>query len=106
MWKPGTILLATMLALTPDLVASESSKASQQPPGPQPAPTAQVLTLKDAEALALKNHPQVQSAQYQALASNQVVREELSAYYPTTYGSVTGSAADRGTRIGAGFLTD
>lgn len=73
---------------------------------PQTPPVASVLTLKDAEALALKNHPQVLSAQYQELASNQAVREQLSAYYPTVYGSVTGSVADRGTRIGAGFLTD
>ncbi len=65
-----------------------------------------VLTLKEAEALALKNHPQVLSAQYQALASNEAVREQLSAYYPTVFGSVTGSAADPDTRIGAGFLTD
>lgn len=65
-----------------------------------------VLTLADAEALALKNHPQVQSVQYQALASNQAVREQLSAYYPTVFGSVTGSLADRQSRIGAGALTD
>ena len=64
------------------------------------------MTLKDAEALALKNHPQVQSAQYEALASNQSVREQLAAYYPTVFGSVTGSVADRESRIGAGSLTD
>lgn len=67
--------------------------------------TAQVLTLKEAEALALKNHPQIQSAQFVALASNQMVREELSAYYPTVDGSITGSVADANTRIGAGFLS-
>jgi outer membrane protein len=64
-----------------------------------------VLTLKDAEALALKNHPQVLAAQYQALASNEAVREQLSSYYPAVFGSVTGSVADRETRLGAGFLT-
>ena len=97
-----TIVLASMMAF-PAFLAGQSS---QPPAMPQAAPAAQVLTLKGAEALALKNHPQVQSAQFQALASNQVVREQLSAYYPTTYGSVTGSVADRETRIGAGFLTD
>jgi outer membrane protein len=78
----------------------------QMPQNPQTPQSAPVLTLKDAEALALKNHPQVLSAQYQALAGNEEVREQLSAYYPTVFGSVTGSVADRGTRIGAGFLTD
>jgi len=89
-------------------LASSGLAAAQSPQPPQqsgPA-AAQVLTLKEAEALALKNHPQVQSAQYQALASNEVVREQLAAYYPTVFGSVTGSVADRQTRIGAGYLTD
>jgi outer membrane protein len=68
--------------------------------------TPPVLKLKDAEALALKNHPQIQYAQFIALASNEVGREQLSAYYPTVYGSITGSVADQNTRIGAGSLTD
>jgi outer membrane protein len=101
MRNPWTILLAAVLA-APALAAGQSPQA---PPTPPAAPSAQILTLKDAEALALKNHPQVQSAQYQALASNQVVREQLSAYYPTSYGSVTGSVADHEGRLGAGFLT-
>lgn len=102
MRDPWTILLAALL-VAPRLAAGQSPQAPQMP---QVAPAAQVLTLKDAEALALKNHPHVQSAQYQALASDQAVREQLSAYYPTVYGSVTGSVADHETRIGAGFLTD
>lgn len=89
------------------MAASGFAAGQALPPAmPQAAPAAQVLTLKQAESLALKNHPQVQSAQDQALASNQVVREQLSAYYPTTYGSVTGSVADHESRIGAGFLSD
>jgi len=100
MRNPAIVLLAATLT-APWLAAGQSSPAPRQP---QAAPT--VLTLKQAEALALKNHPQVQSAQYEALVSNEVVREQLSAYYPTVYGSVTGSVADRQTRIGAGYLTD
>ncbi|HEY6272975.1 MAG TPA: TolC family protein [Terriglobales bacterium] len=75
----------------------------QTPQSPAAGP---VLTLTEAEAMALKNHPLIQSAQYSALASNEAIREQLSAYYPTVYGSVTGSVADRQTRIGAGMLTD
>ncbi|HXJ96574.1 MAG TPA: TolC family protein [Terriglobia bacterium] len=97
----GCLFFAVTLASS-GLVAGQSPQTTQPS---QPA-AAQVLTLKDAEALALKNHPQVLSAQYQALATNEVVREELSAYYPTVYGSVTGSVADHQTRIGAGYLTD
>ena len=101
MKNPWCVLSAVILAAS-GLAVGQPSQTPQQP---QPA-AAQVLTLKGAEALALKNHPQVLSAQYQALASSEVVREELSAYYPTFFGSITGSVADHQTRIGAGYLTD
>lgn len=63
------------------------------------------LTLHQAEQMALKNHPQIFAAQYNALASNQGVREARSAYFPTVEGDVTGSGADRNSRLGAGFLS-
>lgn len=110
-WK--VLRAAVTLTAGPLLAAAQAGgQAPQAAPVPQgargaPAPIAgPVLTLPEAEALALKNHPQVQSVQYQALASNQAVREQLSAYYPTVFGSVTGSVAGRETRIGAGSLTD
>jgi outer membrane protein len=82
-------------------------QTTQTPPPQQSAAntkTGPPLTLKDAEAIALKNHPQIQSAHYVALASTQIVREQLSAYYPTVYGSITGEVADRDARLGAGYL--
>ncbi len=100
MKKHWVIMMAAILAVATRPTPAQTAQSSQPPQSPP------VLTLKDAEALALKNHPQVLSAQYQTLASNEVVREQLSAYYPTVYGSVTGSVADRQTRIGAGYLTD
>jgi outer membrane protein len=98
-------LLPAFAQTSPPPQSSQPQQATTPPavPNTQASPP---LTLKDAEALALKNHPQVLSAQYATLASNQQVREELSAYYPTVFGSVTASAADRDSRIGAGFLTD
>ncbi len=68
-------------------------------------PTATPLTLQEAEQIALKNHPRVFAAQYNALAAGQVVREARSAYFPFLHGDVTGSVADRNTRLGAGYLT-
>lgn len=62
------------------------------------------LTLQQAESIALKNHPQVLAAQYNALASEQGVRAAKSRYYPLAVGDITGVDADRDTRIGAGFL--
>jgi outer membrane protein len=63
------------------------------------------LTLKDAEALAIKNHPQVQAAQLNYQASQQAVTETRSAYYPAIGGDVTGSEGNPQARIGAGDLS-
>jgi outer membrane protein len=68
---------------------------------PVPAP----LTLQDAEALAIKNHPQVQAAQLNYRASEQAVSEARAAYLPTIQGDITGSQANPQARIGAGSLT-
>ena len=68
-----------------------------------PAPK---LTLKEAEALALKNHPQILAAQSEIGYTNQQVIENRSAYYPTVDANITGSVANRESRIGAGYLTD
>jgi outer membrane protein len=64
------------------------------------------LQLSDAEALALKNHPQVLAAQNETFAQNQRITEASSAYYPSVNGEFTGSAGNYGARIGAGFISD
>lgn len=70
--------------------------------GQNPPPA---LTLKQAEQIALKNHPQIFAAQYNAQAAQQGVREERSGYFPTIEGAITGSAADHDSRLGAGLLS-
>ena len=62
------------------------------------------LRLSDAEAMALKNHPQVLAAQNETSAQNQRIVETRSAYYPTVDGEMTASGANIGARLGAGFL--
>ncbi|MBI3666915.1 MAG: TolC family protein [Acidobacteria bacterium] len=64
------------------------------------------LTLKEAEAIAAKSHPQVSAALLSALAANQVTTETRSAYFPTVFGSVTGAGALDESRIGAGALNN
>ena len=64
------------------------------------------LTLKDAEALALRSHPLLQAATFEAEAANQVTREQKSAYYPTAVGSLTGAGAIPDSRIAAGYLNN
>lgn len=70
---------------------------------PQSSPT---LTLKDAEAMAVRNHPLLQAATYDAQAANQIIREQKSAYYPTAIGSLTGVEAMSDSRIAAGGLNN
>jgi outer membrane protein len=62
------------------------------------------LTLKDAEAMALENHPQIQAAQHEAAYSGQQIAISRSAYYPQITGDLTGSQGNDNSRIGAGNL--
>jgi outer membrane protein len=64
------------------------------------------LTLAEAEQMALRAHPAVQSAQLNAQAAGQVVTETRSAELPTVFGSVTGAGALNGSRIAAGALNN
>ena len=84
-------------------IAPDGSAAGPIPP-PQQPPT---LTLKQAEALALRNHPLVQAATLRARAEEQVTREQKSAYYPTAIGSITtaGGLPNDNSRIDAGSMT-
>lgn len=63
------------------------------------------LTLRQAEDLALKNHPQIIAAENEASALGQEVVEARAPYYPALAGNITGSGANQQARIGAGFLT-
>ncbi len=71
------------------------------------APKAAVLTLAEAQQLALKQHPKISVAQLQALAAGQNVRQVQAAYFPTLSANATAvGAADDNTRIAAGGLNN
>ncbi len=68
------------------------------------APT---LTLADARALALRQHPQLAAANYRALAAEQAVTVARSGFFPTADLFVSGAgAATDNTRILAGGLNN
>ncbi len=73
---------------------------------PAPAQTVEKLSLRDAEAIALKNYPLLKSAEYFASAAQQGITEARSAYFPNAFGSLTGVGADRGSRLAAGGLNN
>lgn len=64
------------------------------------------LSLQDARALALKNHPQVLASQAAYLRANQITTEARSAYYPALNGEITGAQANLNSRLGAGVIND
>jgi len=64
------------------------------------------LSLKQAEALALKNNPQISVARLTALASQQVTREVRSTLWPTANGDLTGVDSRANSRITAGGLNN
>jgi len=63
------------------------------------------LTLQDAKAMALTNHPQVLGAQNEAAYTNEQVIEARAPYFPTLDADLTGSQANSLARIGAGALS-
>jgi outer membrane protein len=63
------------------------------------------LTLQEAVAIAIQNHPQIQAAQNEANFAHQQIVINRSAYYPTVEGEITGSQGNDLSRIGAGDLS-
>jgi len=123
--------IMTVAALVPQPAYAQASPATQtlpSAPAPQPVPsqtapgmapsgqipgdspaskgTATSLSLKQAEALALKNNPQISVARLTALASEQVAREVRSNLWPTATANLTGVDSRPGSRITAGGLNN
>lgn len=95
----------------PSAPAPQDSPKAMAPPSMTGSATgsttgAASLTLKDAEALALKNNPQISVSRLTALAAQQVTRETKSALWPTVTGSITGVDAQANSRITAGALNN
>jgi outer membrane protein len=97
----------------PQTAPQQSSQQSPPPMGGTTRASAQngpgvptTLTVKDAEALALKNNPQISVARLNALAAQQVTREARSNLWPSARIDVTGVDANPGSRITAGALNN
>jgi outer membrane protein len=66
------------------------------------------LTLREAEDIALAQHPRISFASLIALAARQSVKESRAAFFPNIYASATavGVADTNNTRISAGYLNN
>jgi outer membrane protein len=102
--RPIFFLLASIALL------SVRVHAQAVPPSPDALAsavgTAAQLTLQQAEAIALKNNPQITIGRLRALAAQQYVREARSALLPNAYLSLTAVDANPGSRLAAGSLTN
>jgi outer membrane protein len=95
----SSLICSQLQAQTPASPAASSAPA-------QTASPARELTLAQAEALALKNNPQITVGKLRALVASQYVREARSALMPTATLSVTAVDANPGSRLTAGFLNN
>lgn len=103
-------LVFSMLLLFTFACASANGQA---PGGPatsqasgQASPAGTPLTLAQAEAVAIKNNPQITVGRLRALVAQQYVRESRSALMPNANLSITAVDANPGSRLTAGFLNN
>jgi outer membrane protein len=103
-----TLLASSILSIlvcTP-LRAQMPASPPAPPASNPPASAGRDLTLAQAEALALKNNPQVTIGKLRALVAHQYVREARSAFLPNAYLSVTAVDSNPGSRLSAGGLNN
>lgn len=73
---------------------------------PAVAQQVQKLSLKEAEQIAVHNHPQVQAAADLVDAAKAQVAQQRSAYFPTVNGSLTAVDSENNSRVAAGALNN
>ena len=101
------LFLLVSIAVLPVRVHAQAPPPPPAPSGTAMAPGAGTpLTLQQAEAIAIKNNPQITIGKLTALAAQQYVREARSALMPNAYLSLTAVDANAGSRIAAGFLNN
>lgn len=97
------IVLTLLLCAAALAAAAQSTNAPTNLATNAPAP----LTLPEARALALKQHPRITTAELQAMAAREVVTQVRSAYFPqvSLHATAVGTSQDN-TRIAAGYLNN
>lgn len=100
-----SLLLFLAFACAPANAQAPGNPATA-PVASQASPTGTPLTLSQAEAIAIKNNPQITAGRLRALAAQQYVRESRSALLPNASLSLTGVDANPGSRLTAGFLNN
>ena len=104
--KRGAALL--FLALAVPTVGTRGQTLPGTTAGGNPAKSAagRTLSLREAEATALRRNPEISIGKLRALEARQFVREARSALMPQASLSVTAVDANPGSRISAGYLNN
>jgi len=106
------VLLSLAVSVKPQTPDPQTPTGSPAMPTPIPpaqgaVPAGTSLTRRQAEALALKNNPQISIGRLRALQAGQIVREQRSALLPAAYLSLTGvDSSNNNARISAGALNN
>ncbi|MGB9464009.1 MAG: TolC family protein [Candidatus Acidiferrum sp.] len=100
------VLTAVLSAACASLYAQATASPSSHQEISQAPQTGASLTRAQAEAIALKNNPQITIGKLRALVAQQYVREARSALLPNASLSVTAVDANPGSRLTAGFLNN
>lgn len=94
-----TLSVATLLAAIPQLGGAHADPAAAMQGAPGAIPGR--LSLADAQAIALQNHPRIASQGYRAQASGEAVKETQAELYPQIYGSANRVFGGANTRVTA-----
>jgi outer membrane protein len=101
------LLLTVVFSIVSSQLQAQATSSPANPQEPsQPPETGATLTLAQAEAIALKNNPQITIGRLRALAAQQYVRESRALLMPNAYLSLTAVDANPGSRLTAGFLNN
>jgi outer membrane protein len=100
-----SLLLLFTLASASANAQAPGNPATPQAPG-QALPAGTPLTLAQAEAIAIKNNPQITVGRLRGLVAQQYVRESRSALLPNASLNLTAVDANPGSRLAAGFLNN
>jgi outer membrane protein len=101
------LLLAIVTGMTAETAGAQNNASTEtENSQKEGAPPGESLTLQQAEAIALRNNPQITVGKLRALQAREFVREARSALLPTANLNVTGVDSNPGSRIAAGSLTN
>ncbi len=104
--KPGLPSDPMPQAATSITILNTSPIGQESSPSQANPTNRMALSLKEAEARALKNNPQISVARLTALALQQVTREVRSNLWPTAEANLTGVDSRENSRITAGGLNN